>query len=287
MTLCVAVTVPCKALNPVRRPLGFSEPGIVVAADTRFSWLDGSKVVDHGIKTWPLSYWAIAGFSGDVELGEAALFSMRLTLRELGFRSHDRIVQGTRNWLLYYERTFSHSRDVLPTEVLVCTYDAGIVRFFLRVLSSQDSFTPRRREGVSPIGSGVARFRQAFRSEVDHYTSQWAASARAGRLVQVGKHVVFEPWRPGDRGNVPLIGVASLVVATLDSVLQKADVARVGGLVQAFILSKTRLVTVRNRRRSHEGTWEDVTAQELRAYSKIVCRRYEIPCMREDCSSEE
>lgn len=288
MTVCIAVTVPCKALNPLRRPLEFSEPGIVLAADTRFSWVDDSrvvKVVDDGIKIWPLSDWAIAGFSGDVELGEVALFSMRLSLRRLGFRNHNKIAQGTQTWFLYYERNLG--RDPKPTEVVLCTYDAAIDGFFLYVLSSQDSFRPKRREGVWPIGSGTKRFIQAFRGEVDHYTSRWEASAQAGRLVQIGENVAFEAWKPGDCYSVKLIEVASLVLATLDSVLRKADLATVGGLVQAFMLLNTGWVILGSRRRSDEGTWEDVTARDLRSYSEVDHRRYEIPRMREDCSIEE
>jgi len=288
MTLCVAVTVPCKALNPMRRPLAFSEPGIVLAADTRFVWLDGSRIVDDGIKIWPLNDWAIAGFSGDVELGEVALFSMRLTLRDWRFRNHDKIAGGTRNWLRYHQRTVSRNRDPLPIEVLLCIHDAGVDEFLLYVLSSQENFEPTRREGVVPIGSGAARFEQAFPTKVDWYTHQWSAPVRTGlKLVQVGENVAVEPRQPDDHEPVRLLQVAGLVVGTLDSVLQEADLATVGGLVQAFMLSKTGLVCTREVRRSKEGSWYHITARDLQSYSNMVAKRYEIPHMREDLSIEE
>lgn len=288
MTLCVAVTVPCTALNPMRRPLAFSERGIVLAADTRFTWLDGSRIVDDGIKIWPLNDWAIAGFSGHVELGEAALFSMRLTLGDWAFRKHDKIAEGTRNWLRYWQRTVSRNRDPLPTEVLLAIYDAGIDQFLLYVLSSQENFEATRREGVVPIGSGAARFKQVFHTEVDWYTNQWSAPVRTGlKLVQIGDMVAVEPRQPDDREPVRLLQVAGLVVGTLDSVLQEADLATVGGLVQAFMLSKTGVVCTREVRRSEEGSWYHITARDLQSYSNMVSRRYEIPHMREDLSIDE
>ena len=74
MTLLVGVKVPFdKIFNPYRRPYEFSESAILIAADTRFSLLDNKGIFDDGIKIWPLNQNAIAGFSGDVWLGEVAL----------------------------------------------------------------------------------------------------------------------------------------------------------------------------------------------------------------------
>jgi 20S proteasome alpha/beta subunit len=204
MTLCTAVKVPCRALNPARQPLAFVEPGIVVAADTRFMW---SGPVDDGIKVWPLKDFAVAAFSGDVPLGESAIYAMGVTLGEHTFRTPEQISRAMCEWLKYYS---SRSRTPTSTEVLLAVYDDDRDRFELYRLKTDEQFDPQPREGVYAIGSGAKQFRLEFEKEVLRWAANMTRSLRSGyKLIATaeGKASVV-PVTAEDRRPARLLDVS-------------------------------------------------------------------------------
>lgn len=288
MTLCVAITVPSKkALNPIRQPIRFPEHGIVLVADTRFT-LHHRKgtptYVDDGIKLWPISDWAVAGFSGDIELGEVALASMRLAMQTLTFREHNMIAKGVQAWLQYYLQRFEQDRTIGTTSILLGTYDQKLDRFFLYILNNKTRFRPREREGIIPIGVGKTTFLPAFKTESLRFTKDWGAMVKAGRIKRVDNTNWYQPWQPGDYDNIGLIKVASLLSIAVDTAAKAADIDSVGGLQQIYMLTRSGLHNIRYSRRTTEGGWAEETPRDLRTYAEMAHREYEIPRMREDGS---
>ncbi len=290
MTLCVAVQSPCKALNPVRRPLELPEV-VILYADTRFSRMRGKKhevYSDAGIKVWPVGDSGVAGFSGDVELGEVSLFSLGLTVGEHGFRDADKIALAAKVWLIHYHSVLNYDRTTAPTEVLLGMFDADRDRFFLYRLSSDKGFEPTRRSGVCAVGTGADEFCSAFRTEVVHMTFGWAAPARSGyKMLKTDDGKPFiDRFGPNDRIPIRSIDVAGLVQATADLVVKKSGIATVGGSLQGYCLDRTGLQWFEGKRRSQDGTWQSITATDRLSYSEMAQKKYEIPHMNADCVIE-
>jgi hypothetical protein len=115
MTLLVAAKVLSKNLNPESRPIQFLERGIILAEDTRFIY-PGSEVIDDAQKNYTFGDWALAGYSGLVDVAERALICStiahnhhnwqrpdRLTLiseipYDLPCMSNRGVVNGSRTW---------------------------------------------------------------------------------------------------------------------------------------------------------------------------------------------
>ncbi|MHC4066309.1 MAG: hypothetical protein ACYSUI_17670 [Planctomycetota bacterium] len=253
-----------------------------IYADTRFSRV-GGKADDDGIKVWPLGNWAVAGFSGDVELGERSLVSLALSVEEHRFERHESVAGAAKNWLRYYHTNLTQCRPVIPTDVLLGMYDCAGDRFFLDLFSDSAGFEPARRAGVCVMGSGANAFLSTFPEEVDHITFGWAASARSGyKLVKTDNgRTACVPFEPTDRVPIHSIAVATLLQATADLIVQKADIPTVGGLLQGYCLDRTGLQQFCGRRCSQEGEWKPITAAQLRSSAEIEHRKYQIPPMDE------
>ena len=227
MTLLVGITVPSRRLNPMRRAIRFCEPGIIIAADTRFSYWPETRTVDDAQKLWPLGDKAFAGYAGDVEVAERALLSAHVATRyHQQWDDLDFIVSALRSYLRFWHREVSYRRSVHPTTVLLgVALPRGGWRLFR--LCGDDEFRLRQRTGLVTTGSGKAAFDRAFVREVDRFTRRWAAATRSDSVRRT----------PSGSVDVPLLRVVNLIVSTADIVVAKEGLPTVGGWTQIITLS--------------------------------------------------
>ena len=288
MTLLVGIKVPFdKILNPYRKPNVFSESALLIAADTRFSFLDNDGVVDEGIKIWPLNHKAIAGFSGDVLLGEVTLITISKMLEKRKFKDPNKIASCTQKWLLQCSRVLKTNLERNPTSILLCIYDSRIHRFFMYQLSDHNNFDPELRDGLIPLGSGADAFEQSFSKILDHYINNWTKSVTVGGLKQVGPSVDYEPLKPGEVDPIQVRDIAFPLIDTLDSIINDADIKTVGGLIQIFLLTEKGLNQVRSRKRNDDGTWVELATNDLKGWLDMLQKRVGIPDLEGDCSIKE
>lgn len=290
MTLVVAATMPSKALNPLRRPIRFPQPSVVLLSDSRFSF-GACKKADDGFKLWPLSDSAMAGFSGDVEVAEAAIVSLRLTIEEHRWSVPEAIAEAASTWLLYWGECIASHRVVHTTHVLIAAYNRQRKRPYLYRLFSHDGYAPARRSGVECIGSGAEQFRKEFDKKIDKATHGWAEPCRIreelGHTVGIGAD--GKPvWIPLERNfleDIPPIEVVEPLSEVADTLARDEALKDVGGLLQIVILSEHGLTPIKQQKRSgSSGEWSALTAAKLRSLSEMIGRKYIIPRMSADGS---
>lgn len=282
MTLLVGITIPSRALNPKRRPIRFGEPGVIIAADTRFSYPSGSRPVDDAQKLWPIGDRALGGYAGDVKVAECALQSAYTATRHHRLWDDlDFVAKTVRTYLRFWHDEYSRRRGVQPTTVLLAIAPPrGRARLYR--LSSGDRYRLRQRTGVEIAGSGTAAFERAFPREVDGYTRQWAASARSGYDVVTGDGgPVLEPRTTSAPFDVSLLDVVNLVVATVDLVVTKEGIPTVGGWTQVITLSAGGMAAPRARMSSDDVHWRDATRHVLQGQTEIAGGSFDAPFMDE------
>jgi len=250
-------------------------------------------IFDDGIKLWPLGQYAVGGFAGDVELAEAALFSLRLSVEEHRWQEPEQLAKASKNWLRYWRMDLQHTRQVEPTRVLLAVGSQGQQRFSLYRLDDHDNFKPNLRDGVIAIGSGEREFGTAFEKEIGFATTKWAEpyNFREKEGWTLGRGPKGEVQAVAVRENYPenvrLFSIANFLLGIVDELVRKADLADVGGLCQPFILSPRGLQRCGAKRlSSSDGEWHDVTADadDLRSYSEMFKKKYSIPRMQADCT---
>ena len=266
MTLLVAVKVPARRLNPKKRPLQFSEKGIVIAADTRFSFRPGKRTVDDAQKLWPLGDHAFSGYAGDVEVAEKALLSAYAALGHHRRWDDQRyITSAVSTYLRHWHQDASARRPVGPTVVFLGLWSSkGRGRLF--TLHSEHDFHLHEHLGVITEGTGASHFETLFDQEVDHITHQWAASPR-----------------PGDLMDIRIIDVALLVASSVDRTVQEAGLADVGGWTQMMTLSKQGMFAPRAHAVDGEAKWRPITRRTFRSYADMRARSFEAPLLDENC----
>lgn len=289
MTLCVAIKVPSKALNPKRRPLEFHEPGIVIASDSRYLWLADHQIQDDGMKLCPLSNRAIAGFSGHVELATSALFSMTAAITRNAFKDPELISRGTQKLLLHFQNRLKRQGEIEETNVLLGAYDVESDKHFLYFLSSTDGFNPSRRDGICSIGSGATGFQNTLENEIVHFSRQWSDPAISGyKLVNRDGLPVVEPRSRDDLIRVPLNQVALLLISSLDLHLEITNLNSIGGLVQCAMLTEKGIIGVGGKKSYDPGKeWEDITVTEVQSYFQTARRNPEIAHMNDDLTIQD
>lgn len=284
MTLCVAAKVPSKRLNPKRRPLRFIEKGLVLVADTRFTYPPGPRVIDDAQKLWWLADWVIAGYAGDVEIAEPALLSVHNAIEHHGWRKSVTIALAVKNYLRYWHRKVSDRRRATSVDVLL-GIRSGNSRFRLYWLNSANGYRVQERDGIFQRGSGADSFKKAIEVEIDHFTSQWSAPARSGyKLEDQEGRVACVPRKPSDLVDVRLIDVECLLMGTVDLIVQKAGLADVGGLTQVLALTKDGVYSPKGKRLGAvDGRWHDLTTRDVRSNLHIAQTRYKVPYMDGNC----
>ena len=264
MTLLVAVKVPAKNapikwLNPAKRPLRFTEPGIIIAADTRFSW-NGRGPTDDSQKLWPLGDRTFSGYAGEVCVAEKAVLSAFSALRHHG-RCDDRefTILVTKKYLEYWEREARRDRApglLGPTIVFVGHLTATGVPKLYR-FASDEQFKPRERTGVLAEGTGRDIYRRIWPAEVDHITWQWSAPARSGlKIVERDGRPEAVRRDQDDFIDIPMLSVANMVGATADRAIHEAGRSDVGGGGQLMTLSEKGMYSPKAFGSSDRGaTW--------------------------------
>jgi len=286
MTICLSLKVPCDDLNPRKLPLKYA-PGIVIAADARFTWDKNSKSVDNGIKIWTLSDFAVACFAGDVQIAEISLVSMRYSIDELSLTKHESIAHAIQNWLNYY-KNLSKDREISLTEVVVSIYDKNSKRFYLYLLSSDKFFRPERRDGIITIGSGSDKYRKYLLKEIDHHNVNISKSDSGLKVIQTNKGLSVVPRTNDDRIEKDLMTIATMISGSMDLFIKKSGLTSVGGLVQIYMLNNTGVIPLVGKiRNKSTKKWESITASNLQSYAEMMKRKFKIPTMRKDLSIED
>jgi hypothetical protein len=301
MTLLVAAKIPSKRLNPKRRPIRFCEPGIVIAADTRFTWTwpNGQReVVDDAQKGWPLGNRTYAAYAGDAQLGERAILGARSACAKN--KKWDN-ASYTLSALSKYLRRFAEEaeqnwrRPIEPTIVIVAVRKAHgkKERFRLYRLGHDDAFEPREREWVIE-GDGRKYFEaEVLDKELDHFTRGKAAPALSGyKTVIHDGQLALARRGPRDLIDVPLISIANLIGSMVGCVIDDGSIPTVGGLVQLTTLGVQGIIHPRITGSSDGGaTWAPITRHEdFRSHTDMLHRytggkeaEFVIPTLDEHC----
>jgi hypothetical protein len=280
MTLLVAVKVPTRELNPMKRPIRFIEPGIVIVADSRFSHVSGANRIDDAQKLWPLNSFACAGYAGDVAMAEKALLSSHVALRHSD-RGQDPnyVTMAVATYLQYWQITISKQRRVEPTTVLVGFHAPGRRPRLFR-LQHYDGYVPRQPSGRIAVGSGASHFNFVFSQEVEHVTYAWAAPARTGYKIEVEHGIpTLLPRHSSDLINIPTISVANLVVSSVDRSFHEDGLSDVGGMTQVITLTDQGMYFPSVRGSDTGAEWYDVTQHELRSSSEMGGGQFEVPLL--------
>lgn len=292
MTLIVAVKVPNKELNPYRRPLDFSEAGIILAADSRYSFAHNAPD-DYGRKIWKLSSQALAAFSGpNVEMLEKSLTGTQLALKKHFFTKHNQVAQVVQHWLLYWQDRVPNSQikeyKKSDTAVLLALHDISAMRFYIYLLSSKNNFSPLLRDGIVSIGSGAGKFTEFFKKELDDYTKAESAPAKLPiKFFQGADNKVLVVARPpNELIPVSLWNLHGFVLGAVDSFIEKAQLPTVGGFVACASISCEGIYAKMHAKKRVNRKWYNITSSQLKSLHEKRKLRYHIPRMRSDFSIE-
>lgn len=237
MTLLIAIKVPSRELNPRRRPLCFTEPGIVMAADTRFSWTERSGRIigtsDNAQKGWPLGDRIYGIYAGDAEVAERAIFCTRSACNEHNKRDNAQYTLSALHKLLKYfsdEVRQPGHRTVAPTVVVVgmCLPRARRPKAKMFLLSYKTGFQPEERDGLLTEGTGSKYFtEEVLDREIDEFTR-----SKSSQLHPRSNTSRFSNRQPAELIDVSLLSVAGWIAFMADRVILEASLPTVGGQVQ-------------------------------------------------------
>lgn len=281
VTLLVAVKVPTKHLNPNRYPIRFTEKGIVLAQDSRFTY-DGGGCVDNGRKIWPIEDFAVAGYSGDVEIAEHAIAATQHTIKHYNWKSRKKITIVLRNWLRFCQDKVG--RKIHTVVFLGIRTEKGSFKLF--EFNSGENYKPKERDGVISGGSGADSFNNAIKIEINDSSKIWGKRSKYGKLAKVEGKTTYFPPKPGDVADVNLTEVGNLIVSTTNLVIDKIKPGGVGGFTQQYFLTIEGLQTgMGYLNRKNGPKWEKITADPntLKSNSTISKVTYDIPFMDQNC----
>jgi hypothetical protein len=262
MTICAAVPV----VNLEKHPhIRFVEPAVIMAADSRISFSDGSPPYDGGVKVLKLSDFAIAGFSGNVAIAQRSFKALAGEIASSCVETR-RIVQRAQvllNERLATEKARGKPEELLRTDALVAiSYGGGRIRLYL--LSSIDAFEPTRVEEVKAIGDGAKEFEETFKPEFSSIITAWQRRALGPRAFQKGTNQYHEdltalPVDTTDRWyspNVKWLEVCNCVGATISEVLDLTKRSSIGGKVQVMAVTSRQVTPVTLYKSRDDGkTW--------------------------------
>jgi hypothetical protein len=157
-------------------------------------------------------------------------------------------------------------------------------KFCLYELRTENEYSPLERDGIIMAGSGALAFEEAFDVEVRGVASQWAASYSSGLKVKPDKdgRPTCVPRHPQEFCPVNLDAVVTLIGSTVDIVVNRKDIATVGGLTQIKALDKNGIVNYMGfLKQENGGKWSEFTARsrDLRTDSEISNIPYDLPYM--------
>lgn len=267
MTLLVAIKVPTNHLNPLRQPISFSEPCIVMGADTRFTFLNNKQTpIDDAMKIWRVSNCSIAGYSGDVELAERAFYSAFAAseAHNLGDKPSF-MLMAIEKYLQYWAKNIKKRRQLSQTVVFVGLHRAP-QRFELWDLRSTLGFSPRRRSGVNITGSGAEKFKPILRKEIEHTTRSWASSIKSGLKIErdAQGHPRIVEREKYEKAKINPVQIGGFVLVTVDLVVTKAGLSNVGGWSRVLVMKEDGVFSI----------YGQVVAPQSRPVSRVDLRGY-------------
>lgn len=299
MTLLVATKVPSPWLNPKRRPIRFSERGIVIAADTRFTWewRDGRlKLDDDAQKGFPLGDWTYAAYAGDAQLAEWSILGTYSACKDNGkFDNLRYILRALNKYLEYFTNRAEAEwgRRTEPTSVVVAAVKATARKERLKLyqLNFDTGFRPLERERIV-IGDGRKYFEsEVFDQEIDKFTKGKLSSARSSRKSSLQENEDSRAHRgKNELIEVPLLSVAGWIGDMVGRVIDDANILTVGGRVQLITLSGKGIYSPHVIRSSDGGkNWRGVTQHEdfrghtdaIRDFTKVEQAEIVIPSLNE------
>lgn len=283
MTLLVAIKVPTAHLNPLRQPLNFSEPCIVMGVDTRFTLLNSKHApIDDAMKIWRVSSCSIAGYSGDVELAERAFYSAFTAseIRRLSTNPRFMLV-AIGGYLQYWGKVLKERRNVIPTVVFVGLH-SGPRRFELWEMRSALGFSARRRSGINIAGSGAEAFRPVLRKEIEHAVRSWAAPAKTGLKIETddnGKPRLVAA-KQGDRIEIQPNQVGGFALGAVDLIVSKAGLSHVGGWSRVLVMRENGVFPIYGHVVAPQK--RAISRDDLRGYiPRVAPRQFEAPLIDE------
>lgn len=263
MTVCVAVSTTRVGKYPLVR---FVEPAVIIATESRISDTNGRILTDRGQKTFSLSDFAIAGFSGDVEIAYGALNTLIAELARWRVKPTSLVHRAE---VLLKGEWNCRRRDKYPTNILIAVrYQKERIRLFK--LASENHFKPRRVEteetyGVEAVGSGAKEFVRAFKYEMEPKITGWQRQALGPKAFQEGTSfyhddVTVVPADPTDVYNVTWEKISIEIASAISETLDKTRLKSIGGKIQCLTLDSRRVSRTRAYKSSDNGeTWNVIT----------------------------
>lgn len=257
MTICCAIPIVNLKSNPHIR---FTQPGVIIAAESRISFSNGNPPDDKGMKVGELTDFAIAGFAGNVGIAYSALNSL------VGerVRKPGKIAPRAKELLKRFyakEKSKGISLQYLQTDVLIAVrYNDGQIKLYH--LSSSDRFIPKAIRSAVAIGDGAKEFTNSFNEEYEAMGTAWQRRALGRRAFQKGTNKFREdldsiPTSTTDRPNVSWNEVSITVMAAISEVLDKTTSTTIGGKVQTLALTHDGVQRINLFKSVDQGkTWE-------------------------------
>lgn len=281
MTLLVAVKIPTRKLNPVRRPIEFVEKGILMIADTRLSKMRGDKLegtVDDARKIWGVADCALAGFTGSFIVAEPAIISAHFALMDRTHRPRRIILTIIENSLKHFQVEANKKYGNVGATMLFLGLKTGAGSFRLFQFDSRKNFKREERDGVIFSGSGENEFAKRFPKEIDHFTKQWMNQLFGYRIEPKQGQYVCLPSPHGEKFEVDMVKCSMPISAVLDNIVESKNISSVGGFVQLIKFTKDGFSPIYAHVRSMEtGKWRMATLPDLRSYSEIDRTRHYVP----------
>lgn len=151
------------------QPRGLSltvEPGIVMAGDTRLSFVGRlpPPPEDTHVKVDSIGDYAIAGYAGNRNIATSALIKLEGVIKATGNYAPLSITLLAQQKLIYEDSRYSY----LPlsqrmVQILLGVRDPNSGKFALYEMSTEKNFTPQVRNKLVAIGSHGRYIRKLFR----------------------------------------------------------------------------------------------------------------------------
>jgi len=253
--------------------LRFVEPAVIIATESRISDANGRILTDRGQKTFVLSDFAIAGFSGDVQIASCALNNLMAELARLRIKPTN--VVGRAEVLLKGEWNYRRRHKWATNILIAVRYQKERIRLFK--LASENQFKPRRVEpgktyGVEAVGSGAKEFESAFEYEMSPKIKAWQRRALARNAFPRSPFHVYGttsfydddptvvPVDPTVAYDVTWELISTEIVSAISETLDKTNLKSIGGKIQCLTLDSRRASRTRAYMSSDNGeTWNVIT----------------------------
>lgn len=141
------------------------EPGIVMAGDTRVSFINGSQPhEDDHIKVDTVGNFAIVGYAGNCKIATSVLTKLEEAIEAAGDYTPESVASILQGMLVQEDSSNIHlSLRLRKVQVLLGVRDPKVENYILYEMDTEKKFEPELRDMLATIGSHGKFIRKVFR----------------------------------------------------------------------------------------------------------------------------